>query len=87
MKTGETLNDYGTVVSVHTCDTCGKKYTVCPAVDKPEVDNGGLYSNCMAEDCQSYDPAHDIDSVFDSDDEMCQRKVVSIDALRLRRSI
>ena len=85
MKTGERLNEYGTLVSVHTCNTCANEYTVCPAVDLPEQDNGGLYSNCMSEDCASYDPVHDLDSAFDTDEEIKQRDVVSINALRLRR--
>ncbi len=62
MYIGTDLNDYGTVISQHICDTCGDAFTVCPAQD-PE---GHAYNNCLAETCESYDPARDIDKAWDN---------------------
>lgn len=55
-------NEYGTQVSAHICDTCGKFFTVCPAKG-PERDDWG---DCLGVECESYDPARDADLLFDA---------------------
>ena len=39
--------------SVHVCETCGVEFTVAPPAE--------VFRNCMAPDCPSYDPDHDLD--------------------------
>ena len=51
-----TVNEFGTPVSVHTCDACGELFTVCPPVDIGKWGTG-----CLAEGCPSYDISRDID--------------------------
>ena len=60
-------NEFGTIVSVHTCDACGEDFTVCP----PKIGEGGdeeWGGCCLAERCPSYDPARDADRFFDGGD-------------------
>ena len=60
MKKGEQFNEYGTLVGVFECDTCGTEYTVCPNPTNP--DN---FQNCLAPSCDSYDIKRDVDLLFD----------------------
>jgi len=60
MKTGETLNERGTVVSKHICDTCGSHFTVCPKIEDGDPD----MSNCLSDVCDSYNSARDVDKLF-----------------------
>lgn len=53
MKTGEHTNEHGVRVTEHTCDTCGVAFTICPGVDD--------WSDCLDEDCDSYDPDLEVD--------------------------
>lgn len=53
MKTGQHTNEYGVKVTEHICDTCGAPFTICPGVDD--------WANCLAEDCDSYDPSCEVD--------------------------
>lgn len=55
-----TVNEFGTPVSVHTCEACGRMFTVCPPAD-PETWGTG----CLAEGCPSYDLRRDIDLFWD----------------------
>lgn len=72
------INEYGTPVSHHTCDTCGQDFTICPA-DKN-------WSNCLAENCASYDPHLDLDILYMTDQEIAaEKKVISIQRLRERK--
>jgi len=65
MFLGYDNNMYGTKVSVHVCDTCGEKFTVCPAVgERPGWDN------CATPECGSYDPYRDVDKLFGKDDKI-----------------
>lgn len=60
----ESTNDYGTPVSVFRCDSCGVEYTVCPALredERAQEDADG----CLSEECETYDPARDVDRLFD----------------------
>lgn len=82
MKTKEEPNEHGTITSFHICDTCGEPFSVTPAAGDAEG-----WDNCLAEGCASYDPNRDVDAAFDSDDELEQRTVVGLAALRLRRKI
>ena len=75
MYMGIGLNDYGTTVSQHICDTCGGAFTVCPAQDS----EGHEYDNCLAETCESYDPARDIDKVWEGVQKAVQRQEVPSD--------
>ena len=61
MKIGESVNEYGTPVSVHWCGSCEQEFTVCP----PAGDNWG---GCLSEECDSYDIHRDIDLVWDRED-------------------
>ncbi len=65
LSSGGTLtrNEYGTVVSVHTCRTCGQPFTVCP----PTVEET-FGSDCLDPTCPSYDPARDAEVFFAPDD-------------------
>ena len=63
MKVGETLNGYGTTVSLHRCIYCGDNFTVTPAEDN----SWGL--GCLAEQCDSYDITRDVDLFWDVLDE------------------
>lgn len=56
-------NEYGTLVSVHLCNRCGNRFTVCPPVVDEEW--GG---ECLAEGCASYDLRRDIDLVWEHTD-------------------
>lgn len=66
MKIGYENNQYGTLVSRHKCDACGKEFTVCPAV--PD-DHNDQWLNCLDVECSSYDPSRDVDKLFDSEPE------------------
>ncbi len=69
MKIGESTNESGVKVSVHICEACRRKYTVCPPVDEPKSGRSiGLTAYCMAKECPSYDPKHDLDLTFDDDE-------------------
>jgi hypothetical protein len=61
VRIGESVNEYGTPVSVHVCDTCGQGFTCCPAI--PEGQPG--WENCLSESCPSYDLSRDIDLAWD----------------------
>ena len=58
-RIGESTIEYGTKVTVHICDTCGRQFTICP------VDTEGFFgSDCLAVDCPSYDDRRDISKVW-----------------------
>lgn len=61
MLNGGVFNEHGTPISVHVCSACGAIYTVCPRVD----DEAAWGTGCLAETCQSYDLARDIDLFFE----------------------
>lgn len=54
------VNAYGVRVLSDSCDTCGRKFTVAPYPQNP--DN---WRNCLAMDCESYDPLRDVDRFWD----------------------
>jgi len=56
-KIGISRNKYGTPVSVHVCDDCGHKFTVCP----PAGDDWG---GCLSDNCESYDINRDVDALL-----------------------
>ena len=60
------VNEYGTPITVHQCDTgaCRREFTVCPAVP-PEIRD--QWDHCMNEDCDSYEPMRDGDLYFGLD--------------------
>jgi hypothetical protein len=60
------VNDYGTPITVHGCDTetCGREFTVCPAVP---ADMRDQWDHCLDEDCESYEPMRDADLYFSLD--------------------
>jgi hypothetical protein len=62
MKIGTRMNDYGTLVSLHRCGSCGSEFTVCPPVP-----DGQEWGGCQAEGCASYDKRRDADRLFDSE--------------------
>jgi hypothetical protein len=64
-----TLNEYGTQVSEHRCDSCGDIFTVCPPVTEEVWGEG-----CLAEGCPSYDEARDIDKVWEGVQRFVQRE-------------
>jgi hypothetical protein len=59
---GYTTNEYGTKVSSHRCDTCGRDFTVCPAAFPEERG----WENCMAATCASYDRSRDVDRMLET---------------------
>ena len=57
---GYDKNEFGTLISKHTCDACGEDFTVCPA-QHPESKG---WDNCLAPNCKSYDAARDVDKMI-----------------------
>lgn len=70
MKIRDDRNEYATPIRVYLCDSCGREFSVCPA---PRSDLN--WSNCLAPDCSSYDPARDVDGLFgqDTDEPLSER--------------
>lgn len=54
------VNEHGTPVSIGTCTTCRRQFSVCPATT---IEQFG--SECLADDCASYDLARDVDTFFE----------------------
>ena len=54
------VNAHGVMVAGFMCETCGRPFSVTPAV-KPEQWGGRV---CLSEDCASYDPDRDVDKLF-----------------------
>ncbi len=58
MKIRDSVNEFGTPVSVHVCEFCGDQFTVCPArITDKEINS---YRGCLAPGCESYDPQRDV---------------------------
>ncbi len=82
-KKGESVNENGTPVSVHECQACGNKFTLCPLV--PD-DKAHEWPNCMAPNCESYDPHRDAAILFQSDSEIANNgKPASLKMLQARK--
>ena len=62
MYLGTIANSHGTPIDVHTCETCGDTFTVCPAGDRADDDQ---WRGCLSRACASYDPNRDADWFFD----------------------
>lgn len=62
MYLGLSTNEYGTPVSRHICDTCGKEYTVCPAIPPKRAAD---WDGCLSVHCPTYDMSRDADLLFD----------------------
>jgi len=69
MKIKNSVNEYGTPISIHICETCGQEFTVCPLLP----DDAKGWENCMAETCASYDPKRDADKLFNEQPEKIVR--------------
>jgi len=83
-KVREDVNEYGTPVSVHNCQTCGGEFTLCPLI--PD-DDAHRWPDCLSPECESYDPHRDADLLFMSDKEIANNeKPVSLKMLRARKS-
>lgn len=67
MKSGNSVNEYGTPVSAHICEFCGREFTVCPPA-KDELLK--YWRGCLAPECESYDPQRDVAYLLES----CQIK-------------
>jgi len=64
---GYDFNEYGTVISKHTCGACGQPYTCCPA--SPGDDCCGGPPGLGGPDdpgCPSYDPRRDVGAMLDA---------------------
>ena len=61
MRLGTALNEYGTPVGVHRCDSCSRWFTVCP--DDTSAD--AQWAGCLAETCDTYDVTRDVDLMFE----------------------
>lgn len=57
---GKSTNEYGVVVSLHSCMAGCGDFTVCPAVAEDTQD----WDFCMGRNCPGYDPARDADKMF-----------------------
>jgi hypothetical protein len=57
---GESVNEYGTPVSVLRCASCSAVVSLCP-VSTPEKWGDG----CLADTCASYDIERDVDLFFE----------------------
>lgn len=57
MYLNDSVNEYGTPVSIHVCDDCENEFTVCP----PSDDSWG---GCLSEECESYDINRDVDALL-----------------------
>ena len=69
MRKGTRLNEYGTVVGVYECETCGEEFTVCP---DPRKEEG--WEHYLSNECESYDPARDADKYFEDPDTEVKRR-------------
>lgn len=83
---GNGKNEYGTPISLFTCEFCGNDFSVCPAIKEDRIsewDNGG----CQSPECVSYDPDRDADIFFMTDEEIAKEKpLVSIKQLLKRKN-
>ncbi len=70
---GESVNQYGTFISIFKCKTCGDEFTVCPAVPTDALDQ---WTECMSESCASYDVTRDVEIFWDAldDNELIHRE-------------
>lgn len=53
----DSVNEYGTPITVLKCDTCNREFTVCPALPVDKYDD---WKNCLADYCPSYDIERDV---------------------------
>lgn len=61
MKLRNDINDFGTPITVFTCEFCQREFTVCPAVPDKKLDE---WNGCLAVECDSYDPNRDVDALL-----------------------
>lgn len=61
-KIRDDINEHGTKITVFLCSYCGSEYSVCPAVPDNKLDRWD--GACTAPDCESYDPARDVDAML-----------------------
>lgn len=54
------VNEYGTPVSCHICESCGHPFTVCPPRTVEQWGTG-----CLGDECPSYDITRDVDMFFE----------------------
>lgn len=57
----DSVNKYGTPVSVLRCESCGDTVTICPVITDREAFGDG----CLADHCPSYSLARDADIFFE----------------------
>ena len=62
---GEGVNEYGTPVTIHKCDTCGDQFSVCPAAPTETRDQ---WDECLADTCDSYDLIRDAERYVAADE-------------------
>ena len=62
MRIGQSTNEHGTPVAEYQCESCGQTFTVCPA---PAANEDDAWSGCQMEECESYDPARDLDKAIE----------------------
>lgn len=75
MHTGFSTNEYGTRISIHVCETCGRIFTVCPAA---EEDAKG-WDDCLTPTCSSYDPDRDVDKLFEDGDPIADGRIQKLE--------
>jgi hypothetical protein len=51
-------NEYGTEISLHTCDVCGQDFTLTPSQKRDEP--------CGTPDCKSYDENRDVELLLEN---------------------
>ena len=57
------VNECGTHISAHVCETCKRPFTVVPAISEDKLKD---WENCLADDCASYDPNRDASYLFEN---------------------
>jgi hypothetical protein len=64
MYRGLGVNEYGTEVSLHRCDSCGDDFSVCPGVPPDKTNE---WDTCLSIACESYEPMRDAELYFGLD--------------------
>jgi len=62
MHRGFSRNEYGTKISLHTCNDCGADFSLCPAQERDDT--------CGHPECSSYDESRDVEKLLENGAEL-----------------